>query len=85
MNKLYYIIFFVGISVLAIAGIVWYLRSSGPESPRYNPFANSQGVAEETLYDPPSVFMPANGYTTPTYAEEPASEMIPLTLPPGLQ
>lgn len=70
---------------MAIAGIVWYLRSTSPDMPRYNPFANSQSNIQDTQYDPPSVFIPANGYATPTYDDIPETELIPPSLPPGLE
>ncbi len=86
MKYIYYIIFFAGLAVLAIAGVVWYLRSSNPNSPIYQPFGANNSPAQENRYDPPSDYTPPGQQSGATTTLEPSeSELLPPTLPPGLQ
>lgn len=83
MKYIYYIIFFVGIATLAIAGVVWYLRRDATGTQFYNPFSSGSQSVEAQLYDPPSNFQ-APGLTTTTVIEATQTELVPQALPPGL-
>ncbi|MBD3281175.1 hypothetical protein GF391_00325 [Candidatus Uhrbacteria bacterium] len=85
MKYIYYIIFFAGLAVLAIAGVVWYLRSSDPGGQIYKPFGSSDAPAQETLYDPPSDYTPPGQSEATSTLEPSESELVPPTLPPGLE
>lgn len=83
MKNIYYIIFFIGIAVLTVAGVVWYLRRDSG-TPIYQSFGGSSSVEQTENYDEPSKFMPASGYTELTEIEPTPTELVPTALPPGL-
>lgn len=69
--------------MLAIAGVVWYLRRDTANLPNFNPF-QSQPKQEQVLYDPPTVFDPGEITNTQSETDEVPTDPIPTQLPPGL-
>ncbi|MDF1497467.1 MAG: hypothetical protein P1P90_05415 [Patescibacteria group bacterium] len=83
MKYIYYIIFFAGIAMLAIAGVVWYLRRDNSNLSSFNPF-QSQAKQEKVLYDPPTKLDPGEIVNNQPETDEVPTELIPTQLPPNL-